>query len=371
MENRATLSIPSANATVEDMIKLDREFYQHQQPPFVVQRQNKIPRVALLCNKQGRYTEQEVSIEMRDWDGGNRVYPVALVAGEERVLQSCKGGPGGCFFRLWLGHQRGLSDQVFARPKIPPSHGGQRSKMKHAIDSTDEDSDTTYGTGKEKSTPKGNIPTKRIRPVTRTTPSVQGVSRTVQHACETCNRVKAKCDRVVPSCGTCQNAQRECDYGDSSRERETRNDDAVAGAPPTLNDSIPKIATPIHLDVSQQVAAENTHIHAAFDVFRARHSDKNINRQRAHLLECAAYINAVNEPSHPTRPSANPEEVDPATQHLQPGSDMSTPPVQIRPVDSPFREALLRSKFDALVRLEESRSLSFQQEPVNTNELTE
>lgn len=222
MENRATLSIPSANATVEDMIKLDREFYQHQQPPFVVQRQNKIPRVALLCNKQGRYTEQEVSIEMRDWDGGNRVYPVALVAGEERVLQSCKGGPGGCFFRLWLGHQRGLSDQVFARPKIPPSHGGQRSKMKHAIDSTDEDSDTTYGTGKEKSTPKGNIPTKRIRPVTRTTPSVQGVSRTVQHACETCNRVKAKCDRVVPSCGTCQNAQRECDYGDSSRERETR-----------------------------------------------------------------------------------------------------------------------------------------------------
>lgn len=53
-----------------------------------------------------------------------------------------------------------------------------------------------------------------------------------------------------------------------------RNDDAVAGAPPTLNDSIPKIATPIHLDVSQQVAAENTHIHAAFDVFRARHSDK-------------------------------------------------------------------------------------------------
>ncbi|KAL8990217.1 MAG: hypothetical protein Q9177_001075 [Variospora cf. flavescens] len=124
----ARAEITGDTPSVEKIIARDVNHFNDMLPPYVRTRKSWTKsRSAFLCDEANKVTTQEITIEPREYQKGY-IYLVAVVQDREYLLNAYKGGSGGgCYYRVWLGHQHGEDQAIFARSKVTPNHHRQNA----------------------------------------------------------------------------------------------------------------------------------------------------------------------------------------------------------------------------------------------------
>lgn len=201
----ARAEIMGDTRSVEKIIARDANHFNGMLPPYVRTRKSWTKsRSAFLCDEANKVTTHEITIEPRQFEKGY-IYLVADVQGREYLLKGYKGGPGGgCYYRVWLGHQHGEDQAIFARSKVPPNHHRQ-----NALHNERTESSTSEYFGHL----DGSVETPEMATGNR---SVNNESTTMKKlsdsACDRCRTKKAKCSRDLPQCGRCLSVREQCSY---------------------------------------------------------------------------------------------------------------------------------------------------------------
>ncbi|KAI4140468.1 MAG: hypothetical protein LQ341_003831 [Variospora aurantia] len=201
----ARAEITGDTPSVEKIIARDVNHFNDMLPPYVRTRKSWTKsRSAFLCDEANKVTTQEITIEPREYQKGY-IYLVAVVQDREYLLNAYKGGSGGgCYYRVWLGHQHGEDQAIFARSKVTPNHHRQ-----NALHNERTESSTSEYCGHL----EGSNETPEMATVNR---SVNNESTTMEKlsnsACDRCRTKKAKCSRDLPQCGRCLSVREQCTY---------------------------------------------------------------------------------------------------------------------------------------------------------------
>ncbi|KAL8973892.1 MAG: hypothetical protein Q9197_001872 [Variospora fuerteventurae] len=147
--------------SVEKIIARDVNHFNDMLPPYVRTRKSWTnSRSAFLCDEANKVTTQEITIEPRAYRGGSG---------------------GGCYYRVWLGHQHGEDQAIFARSKVPPNHHRQNALHNKRTESS---------TSKHFGHLEGSIETPEMATANR---SVNNKSTTMEKFSN------SACDRVNPT----------------------------------------------------------------------------------------------------------------------------------------------------------------------------
>ncbi|KAL8655168.1 MAG: hypothetical protein Q9210_001040, partial [Variospora velana] len=198
-------AITGDTPNLETIIASDKNHFRGSRPPYVRTRKSwKKPRSAFLCDEAEKATDQEITIEPREYQK-DYIYLIAVVQGREHLLNPGSGGSGGgCFYRVWLGHRHGEDQTIFARSRVTPKHHRQ-----NALDNERIESSTSEYFGHH----DGSNETPEMATANRSVSNEQTtMDKRSDSACDRCRTKKAKCSRDLPHCGRCLSVRAECSY---------------------------------------------------------------------------------------------------------------------------------------------------------------